>query len=118
MTVTADTTKYTADAHYPTADGYVPANVISAAVIEAAAAADVLDAVRIPAAGAGFWVDRIRPRRVVGVGFGILPPVRGHAHGVVGAVGNGDITLPISGAAMGEVDDGLDELIMMLLLAA
>jgi hypothetical protein len=35
MSVTADTVKFTADSHYPTADGFVPA-AIAAAVVETA----------------------------------------------------------------------------------
>jgi hypothetical protein len=38
MSVTADTVRYTADAHYPTADGFVPANIILAEVVEPAGA--------------------------------------------------------------------------------
>lgn len=105
--VTADSTAFTADATYPTADG---------GLLEGAS--DFTDATRIAAAGA-FWVDRIRrPRRVVGVGFGILPELVGEAHGTVYIAGEAAATLSIAVAAVGEVDDGIDELIVMLLLAA
>lgn len=49
MTVTADTTKYTADSHYPTADGFVPA-AIAAVVVEVADAVDNVDAASIVSA--------------------------------------------------------------------
>lgn len=126
--ITADTTAYTADASWPTADvTHLPAadsadaSVEAAAgvslIVEAADAADVLDAIRIPVVAYGGG-GRRRRQVVEGRGYGILPPLRGEAHGVVGVAGEAAATLPISGAATGEADDGLDELIMMLLLAA
>lgn len=113
MTVTTDTTKYTADSHYPTADGFVPA-AIATVIIEAADAADVLDAsviavgvsvlveaadaadffdaeviaAEVPLGGGGYYPP-LRPFPVEGVGFGILPELEGEAHGVVTLVGAG-----------------------------
>ena len=94
MSVTADTTRYTADAHYPTADGFVPGAVIAAT---------------------GYWVDRIR-RPVIGEGYGALPQLAGEAHGEVVIAGAGAATLAVAVAAVGTVDDDL-ELLMLLLVA-
>jgi hypothetical protein len=99
--VTADSTAYTADGRWPTADGLVPGNSIpaelvdalviavgAAVLVEAAAAEDVLDATveaaAVPVSGGGF-APRPRPFPVYGIGFGILPELRGEAHGVVSA---------------------------------
>lgn len=143
MSVTVDSTAYTADATWPSADGFIPLNVVLADIVEPVGghvtadataytsdasyptadggvlpgAADVLDALRIPAiAYGGSYYPR--PLRVVGVGYGVLPELVGEAHGTVYIAGEAAATLPVSGAATGEVDDGLDELIMLLMLAA
>jgi hypothetical protein len=128
--VTVDTTLYTADALYPTADGYIPANLVQ--VFEPVTgsvtadttlysadnttwptadgyipggAQDFTDALVIPATavgepGGGYY-PRLRPRPhpVEGYGYGRLPRLTGEAYGVVG-----------------EADDGLDEMLLMLLL--
>jgi hypothetical protein len=132
MTVTADTTLYTADSHYPTADGFVPA-VIAAAVAEAAVAADdldaaviavgvsvlaeaadaldqldaVVDAVAVSVPGGARHYPPPRPLPVEGVGYGVLPQLEGEAHGTVGAAGSD-----------GEVDDWPDDVELMLLMLA
>lgn len=145
MTVTVDTTAYTADATWPSADGFIPANIVFAEVAEPVGghvtadstaytadnttwptadggvlggASDLIDATRIAAAGAGFWVDHIGRRRpVVGVGFAILPSLKGLSVGTVGVAGAGAAVPPISGSATGEAGDD-DLLVMLLLLAA
>lgn len=145
MTVTVDSTAYTADATWPSADGFIPVNIVQADLSEPVGghvtadttaysadnttwpradggvlpgAADLLDAIRIPAVAYGGGGRRRTRLVVVGVGYGILPELEGEAHGVVGVTGEAAATLPISGAARGEVDDGLDELIMLIMLAA
>ena len=115
MTITADSTRYTADSHYPTADGFVPADVISVAVIEAADAADALDAKVKAASGGGFGVVW-RPASVRGVDDGVLPPLRGEAHGTVGSAMV--VTLSIRGEAHGVVDEFPNDLELMLMLLA
>jgi hypothetical protein len=143
VTVTVDSTLHTADASFPTADGYIPANIVFADVSDPVGghitadttaytadasyptadggilpgAADLVDAVRIPAityGGGYYW----RPLPVVGVGYGVLPQLVGEAHGVVGVAGDGVGALSLGGEGRGEVDDGLDELIVLLMLAA
>jgi hypothetical protein len=74
---------------------------------------DELDAVR---KARGSFLDIGRAMPVVGHGFGVLPRLFGEAHGVVGNAGNGVGTLRLVGAAVGEVDDDLE--LMLLLLAA
>jgi hypothetical protein len=77
-------------------------------LVEAASAADIADAVVVPAVivsipGGGY---RAEPLSVVeGYGYGILPGLRGEAHGVV---------LPAKGDDPGQ----LDELLLLLLTAA
>ena len=95
----------------PTADGGIITNLVS--VTEAANAADALDARVIAAARVSVV---LRPMPVVGIGYGVLPRLEGEAHGVVGNAGNGVGTLRLVGAAVGEVDDDLE--LMLLLLAA
>lgn len=106
--VTADSVRYTADATYPTADGLVPGNSIpaeavdatviavgAAVLVEAADAADVLDATVEPASAVGGGgLAPLRPYPVEGIGLGILPQLEGEAHGVVIAAGTGVGTLP------------------------
>jgi hypothetical protein len=146
MTVTVDSTAHTADATFPTADGYVPTNIVAAdlsepvgrhvtadtaaysadntiwptadggilggagdsfdalvlaadtaILAEAAAAADVLDATIEAAEAPVYGGARHYPPKpfpVIGVGYGILPPVRGEAHGVVIVAGVGAAVLP------------------------
>jgi hypothetical protein len=97
--VTADTVRYTADnTIYPTADGGVLPG-----------ASDVLDAtviageIEIPVGGGGYY-PRPKPFPVEGVGFGILPEVRGEAFGVVVVAGVGVGALPdLNGEATGTV---------------
>jgi hypothetical protein len=97
---------------WPTADGGIITNLVS--VTEAANAADAPDARVIAAARVSVV---LRPMPVVGVGYGVLPPLEGEGHGVVGAVGTGKAAVPIGGAAAGEVGDDL-ELLVLLMLAA
>jgi hypothetical protein len=121
MSVTADTHLYTADnTTWPTADGFIPEGIISAAVIEAADAADLVNA-RVIAVSAGGFYPILRPAPVIGVGDGVLPRLIGEAHGEVVIAGAGEATLPLGGAAVGEheapfPDDA--ELVMLLMLAA
>jgi hypothetical protein len=98
---------------WPTADGGIITNLIS--VIEAANAAEVLDARVIAAARVSVV---LRPMPVVGVGYGVLPRLVGEAHSMVGFAGAGAATLSFSGAAIGEHDDFDDLTLMLLMLAA
>ncbi len=116
MTGTADSTLWTADTHCVTADGRIIC--IDAAVVEAAAAAEIvdsvvqwagvavvseaayavetLDAVVQPAIvvviGGGTYRPEL-PLPVEGIGDGILPRLIGEAHGVVIAASAGAGTL-------------------------
>jgi hypothetical protein len=103
---TADSIAVTADSLLYTADGgplRTPDEIVDA------------EAVRKPA---GVWVDHIsRKRAVVGDGYGVLPRLEGEAYGVVGAQANGAGTIRLGGEATGTVDD-LDELLLLMLLAA
>lgn len=106
--VTADTTAYTADASYPTADGGILPGAVDTAD------ADVI-AAEVPIYGGGGYRHPIRLEVVEGHGYGVLPPLRGEAHGVVYNV----IPLPrLRGEAVGEVGDDLELLTLMILLAA
>jgi hypothetical protein len=126
MTVTVDSTAYTADGTWPSADGFIPANIVFADLSEPVGghvtadttaytaddtiwptadggvlpgASDVLDAtviageIEIPIGGGGYYPP-LRPFPVVGVGFGILPEIRGEAFGAVVVAGVGVGTLP------------------------
>jgi hypothetical protein len=84
-------------------------------VSEAANAAAALDARVIAVARVSVV---LRPMPVVGVGYGVLPRLWGEAHGVVGDVGAGTVPLALSGAAVGEVDDDLELVLLMLAVAA
>jgi hypothetical protein len=84
----------------------VPAGVILADVVEATTALDqidaTVDAVEVPVDGGGaYYPPQQRPFPVVGRGYGILPPLWGEAHGVVGAVAKGAARLVVRAAAVG-----------------
>jgi hypothetical protein len=126
MTVTADSTLWTADTHCVTADGRIvciDADVAEAAgatdridavvaavgtviVVEVAGALDQLDAAVQPAVigviiGGGYRRP-LQPETVEGYGHAILPPLVGEAHGVVVAASNGAAVLRhVSGNAAG-----------------
>jgi len=106
--VTADSTGYTADnVTWPTAVG---------GILEGArdlVGADVIPAIAV---GGGYYLPR-RRLRVIGYGYGVLPPLQGEGHGVVGVVGTSNGTLQLTGAARGAVDDDFEVLLMMLLAA-
>ena len=120
--VTADTTLYTADnTIWPTADGGVlegatdvlDAEVVAlgeVGIVEAAAAADALDA-EVISAVAPVWGGARRPlplpEPVEGYGYGILPQLEGEAFGIVG----------IPPAAAGEDDDEIAALLITMLAA-
>lgn len=96
--VTADSTAYTADATWPTADGG-----ILPGAIDSSDATVIAAEIEIPVSG-GARYPRLRPLPVYGVGFGILPELRGDAHGVVIIAGIGAGTLPrLVGAAAGTI---------------
>jgi hypothetical protein len=128
LSVTADSTLWTADTHCVTADGRIVcieadvheaagalddvdaaigAHVLSASVDEPSAALDQLDADVFPeivAVPGGAHYPRRRLLPVVGYGYGVLPQLEGEAHGVVGAIGAGAGLLPgIVGEASGSV---------------
>ena len=123
--VTADSTAYTADnTTWPTADGGLLTGAVDtldgiagilADVVEAANAADVLDAeviaAHVPVAGGAYYPPR-RPSPVIGYGYGVLPQLEGEGHGVVGRAGDDGDT------AGGEGDDDIELALLMLLLAA
>jgi hypothetical protein len=116
---TADSTLWTADSTILTADGgavagatdtldaivQVAGAVISADVVEPAAALDTLDAAFlvevIPAPGGGARYPRRRPLPVYGVGYGLLPQLWGEAHGVVGVAGKSAAQVFVKAAAVG-----------------
>jgi hypothetical protein len=84
----------------------VPAGVFLADVAEVADALDVLDAdvisVEVPVgAVGGAHYPRRRPLPVYGVGHGILPPLWGEAHGVVGVAGQSTAQVLVRAAAVG-----------------
>ena len=58
----------------------------------------------VPGGGARYYPSP-RPFPVYGIGYGILPPLRGEAHGEVGVAGDG------------EVDDWPDDIELAVLLA-
>jgi hypothetical protein len=97
-------------------DGAVGAQALFATVAEAADALDALDGLvrRKPAYGGGYY----RPALIVGVGFGVLSPLRGEAHGEVVIAGTGAVVVPIVATATGEVDDWPDDVELMLLMLA
>jgi hypothetical protein len=114
--ITADSMAFTADALYPTADGYLPANLVS--ISETADALDEFTAKVVPAHRLGII---LKPPLVVGYGYGVLPELIGEAHGEVYIAGSGAATVPIAAAAAGEVEQPFpsdDEMILMLLMAA
>jgi hypothetical protein len=96
-------------------DSAVGAQALFATVAEAA---DALDALvrRKPVYGGGYY----RPAPIVGVGFGVLSPLRGEAHGEVVIAGTGAVVVPIvaTATATGEVDDWPDDVELMLLMLA
>jgi hypothetical protein len=102
--VTADTTAYSADnTFWPTADG------------GAAGATDRIDAVvesaqTVVGVGGGYYRPRW-PVPVIGVGDGYVSAIIGEAHGVVI-----DLTFPDDAASW--ATDDLDELVLLLALAA
>jgi hypothetical protein len=134
MTVTVDSTAHTADATWPSADGFIPSNIVFAEISEPVGgqvtadstaytadntiyptadggvfpgAVDTTDAdviaAEVPVGGGGYYPP-LRPFPVEGVGFGILPELRGEAHGVVETVGAGAGMLPsLTGAATGTI---------------
>jgi hypothetical protein len=81
---------------------------VAADLVEAANAADVLDGIVEPAQGGIEWgggyytAPRPRPFPVEGYGYGILPELRGEAHGVVGIASNArGVFPPLRGTAGG-----------------
>jgi hypothetical protein len=128
MTVTADSTLWTADTQCVTADGRIvciDADVVEAAgatdridavvavvgtviVVEVAGALDQLDAAVQPAVigviiGGGYRRP-LQPETVEGYAYAILPPLVGEAHGVVVAASNGAAILRhVSADATGSV---------------
>jgi hypothetical protein len=79
----------------------------AAILLEVADAADVLDAeiiaAEIPISGGGYYRPP-RPFPVEGRGFGLLPELRGEAHGVIIPIGAADGELPgVIGEAAGTV---------------
>lgn len=117
--VTADTGSYTADDNiWPTADGgllggaadSLDAIVIAAGaaiLVEAANAADVLDAEIVAAkvpVGGGAYYRPPRPFPVEGIGYGLLPELEGEARGNVLVAGAGVGKLgELAGTASGTV---------------
>ena len=83
----------------------VPAGVVLADVAEAANGLDQLDAdvvyAEVPIAAAGGRAPLRRPLPVYGVGYGILPPLWGEAHGVVGVAGKSAAQVLVRAAAIG-----------------
>jgi hypothetical protein len=79
--------------------------VALADLAEAANALDQLDAdvvsVEVPVAPVGGRAHRRRPLPVYGIGYGILPPLWGEAHGTVGVVGQSAAQLIVRAAAVG-----------------
>jgi hypothetical protein len=86
----------------------VGAQVLFGTVVEAADAVDQFDAavvgesVSVPGGGGvGLPSRPFRPLPVYGVGYGILPPLWGEAHGVVGVVGKSSAQVLVRAAAIG-----------------
>jgi hypothetical protein len=108
--ITADDVTHKADSTAWTADG---------GPLEGAR--DFSDAEVIPAIielPIGGYAAPRRPRAVVGYGYGVLPRLEGEAHGVVYAIGGrGEAVLQLTGAAVGEVGDDIEVLLLMLLAA-
>ena len=69
------------------------------------------------AQGGGFF-PLFRPAPVSGHGYGILPRLVGDAHGEVVIAGVGAATVPIVATAAGEVDDDIELIALLLMLAA
>jgi hypothetical protein len=117
--VTADTIAYTADnATWPTADGgilegatdqldAIVVAITEAVIVETADAADVLDAeiISVPVVvGVGGGRPQPRPLPVEGIGFGILPQLKGEAFGAVIVVGAGiGMLAKLEGEAAGSI---------------
>jgi hypothetical protein len=88
-----------------------PIAISAAEVVEAASAADITDAVVQPATIVvtipGGRREQLRPDLVEGVGYAILPELKGEAHGVVAAVSTGAAVLrSLAGEAAGAAGAG------------
>ena len=131
MTVTVDSTAYSADATWPSADGFVPTNIVFADLSEPVGghvtadttaytadatwptadggilpgADDVIDATviagEIEIPVGGGRYYPLRPLPVYGIGYGVLPELEGEAHGVVGVAGKSAAQLLVRADALG-----------------
>jgi hypothetical protein len=109
----ADSTLYTADSTIITADAAGDTAIFAGMVETAVAVTGTLAVTEAPdtaalagtvqrAQGGGFF--SLWPAPVEGAGFGMLPRLRGEAHGVVYVAGAGAATVPIVATAAGKVD--------------